>query len=103
MVYFGPKDQLKEGGNADTLPTVSMIDRYKFDDQRAGFFYNSDPECRKERDLDPEKSYVIMYNGENGIPFKLTIGEDEIDVDRLLFETTMMITRGTPRWSQRGH
>ena len=60
-----------------------MLDRYKWDDQRAGFFYNDEPECREARDLDPEKSYIVMYGGENSIPFKLTIGEDDIGIERL--------------------
>ena len=31
VVYFGPLDELKEGGRAHGLNEVSMVDKYKFD------------------------------------------------------------------------
>jgi|Transcript_10855 hypothetical protein len=80
-----------------------MLDRFKYDEQRVNFFYNSDPECRRLRDLDPEKGYIVIYNGENSIPFILELGKDEISLRRLIFEVTVSVVRGTPRWGQRGH
>ena len=53
-----------------------MFDRYHVDQDRAGFFYVEDPECRKQMKLDPEKRYIVFYNGEASIPSYLTVGED---------------------------
>ena len=45
------------------------------DEQRIGYFYNTDPECRKARDLDEDKSYVVFFNGEESIPYILEVTE----------------------------
>jgi hypothetical protein len=68
LVYFGPGEDLKEGGIAEILVNVSMVDRYNFDQQRVGFYYNNEPECLKENDLEQDKRYIVFYNGENSIP-----------------------------------
>ena len=57
-----------------------MFDRYSFDEQRVGFYFNSDPQCKKLRDLDPVKDYIVIYNGENSVP-SIHIVEDEDSVD----------------------
>jgi len=75
-----------------------MVDRYNFDEQRVGFFYNADPECRKARDLDPKKKYIVIFNGENSIPSILEFGKDNIDLNRLFYEVTVGSVKGTPRW-----
>ena len=75
-----------------------MYDRFTFDEQRVGHFYNTDPECRRLRDLDPETNYLIYYNGEGSLPFVLTIGKDNIDINRMIYESTVGAVRGSPRW-----
>ena len=50
-----------------------MIDRYQFDEQRIGFYYNEDESCRKERGLDKDKSYIVWYNGEYSEPYIVEI------------------------------
>lgn len=81
-----------------------MIDKYQFDEQRNGFFYNEEPECRKLRGLEEEKSYIVWYNGDSSIPFILElVDEAPIDTHRLLYETTIRAVKGTPRWGQRAN
>ena len=75
-----------------------MIDRYEFDEQRIGYFYNSDPECRKARDLDEDKSYVVFFNGEESIPYILEVKEEGIETSRLLYENAVRAVNGTPMW-----
>ena len=103
VVYFGPVDELKEGGRAHKLNEASMVDKFKFDLQRNGFFYNEDPECRKARDLEEDKSYIVWYNGENSIPYIIEIGEEPIEVHRILYETTIRTVLGSPMWGQRAN
>ena len=98
VVYFGPADELKEGGRVAQLNETSLIDKYKFDVQRSGFFYNEDPECRKARDLDGDKPYIVWFNGENSVPYIIEIKEEPIEVHRLLYETTVRTVLGTPMW-----
>lgn len=101
IVYFGNKEELKKDGAVEAFAEASMYDRFTFDEQRVGHFYNTDPECRRLRDLDPETNYLIIYNGEGSLPFVLTIGKDNIDLNRIIYETTVGVVRGTPRWTQR--
>ena len=101
VVYFGPIEDLKPGGEAESFSQASMVDRYNFDEQRVGFFYNDDPECRTKRDLEGDKKYIVFYNGENSIPLVLELGLDNIEVSRLIYETTIGVVKGTPRWGQR--
>ena len=89
---------MKKDGPANVFNIASMIDRYQFDEQRVGFYYNSEPECREKRGLDKDKSYIIFYHGENSVPYILTMGQDRVDVPRLAFETTAGVVKGTPRW-----
>ena len=75
-----------------------MYDRYSFDEQRVGFFYNEDPECRKLRGLEEHKKYIILFNGENSIPIVLEIDKDEVSLSLLIREVTLGVVKGTPRW-----
>ena len=46
VVYFGSANDLSTDGKAKLINKFSMVDRYQYDQQRAGFYYNSDPDCR---------------------------------------------------------
>ena len=43
MVFFGDKEDLEGEGIAANLVTLSMVDRYGFDEQRVHILYNDDP------------------------------------------------------------
>ena len=32
------------------------------------FYYNDEPECREAMQLEADKKWAVMYNGENSIP-----------------------------------
>ena len=55
VVYFGDAADLKGEEYGALLESMSMVDRYQYDHHRVGFYYNADPACREETDLDPEK------------------------------------------------
>ena len=74
VVYFGEGSDLQEGGKAEVLNRVSMADRYNFDEQRLGFYWNSDPDCRRDRRLNEDSNYIVFFNGENSIPLVLLLG-----------------------------
>ena len=63
-----------------------------------GFWYNEDPECRKARQLDEDKKYLVFFHGENSVPFILEVGEDKFDLPRLMHEVSVGVVKGTPRW-----
>ena len=85
------------------LNYMSMADRYTYDQQRVGFFFNDDPECIKANDLAEGKSHVVFFNGLNSIPYHLTVDDDEITYEQLMFTLNTSIVKGTPRWSQRSY
>lgn len=80
-----------------------MADRFNFDEGRIGFHYNADPQCREDRGLERDKKYIVIYNGENSIPYILEFEKDHIDLRRLMYEVTVWGVKGTPRWGQRAH
>ena len=47
------------------LGQLSQIDRYTFDQQRIGFYWNDDKECFKQYNLDEEKMYLLMETASN--------------------------------------
>ena len=51
VVYFGDAADLSETGKAKSISTVSMVDKYTYDESRVGFYYNNDPECHKQHQL----------------------------------------------------
>ena len=44
---MGPKKEIEENGSLELFTKLAVVDRYKFDDNRAGFYYVEDPACRK--------------------------------------------------------
>ena len=62
VVYLGDVENL-EGEHGKLLTQLSLKDRFIFDQQHLGFYYNDDPECRKKYDLDETKNYLLMLNG----------------------------------------
>ena len=81
-----------------------MIDRYSFSEQRISYWYNDDPACAEANQLDPSKKWVVSFNGHNAIPSAWVYeGEDQIDLEQLIFLATTGVVKGTPKWSQRSH
>ena len=77
------------------------MDRYTFDEQRVGFFYSSDKECKEKKGLDKDRDFIVYYNGEYSIPYVIEVNDDGLDKNRLLYETTVRVVNGSPRWSSR--
>ena len=103
IIWFGPKADLEEEGGAVIMNELSMIDRYNFDEQKIGFFYNEDPKCPKELfDLDPTKVHVVFLMG-NAPPEVMVVNEDDITLQQLIFTMNTQIVKGTPKWGQRAH
>ena len=82
---------------------LSMMDRYNFDEQRVGFFYNEDPNCAKELyDLDPQKVYIVFAMGD-AKPEIMVVNEDDITLQQMIFTMNTQIVKATPKWGQRAH
>lgn len=44
---------------------LAIMDRFNFDEQRVGFFYNEDSKCVAELyDVDPKGVYVVFAMGD---------------------------------------
>ena len=85
VIYLGSQKHLfKEGGMVSALKQASKWDKYSFDLQRNGFFFNDQPDCRRERDLDPDEPYIIWYNGDQIEPLVVKV-EETIEADRLMY------------------
>jgi len=80
IVFFGDEADLDEGGIADNIETVSMIERYSFAEGRIQFFYNDDPACREANQLDPDTKWIVSYNGHNSIPTAWEYTDEPYDV-----------------------
>ena len=56
------------GGKFEWLEKVSMIDRFNYDEQRIGFYYNQDPACRAQFEIDGVEDALVSFNGYNSVP-----------------------------------
>ncbi len=101
VIFFGDKESLK-GASGWNLEMLSMMDRYNYHQQPAGFFYNTDPECRQEIGLDASKEFISMFNGYNALPTHL-LADETLDLGTLNYRLQTSINKGTPRWSQRSY
>ena len=74
-MFLGTKKDIEsEGGKL--LMHLSQIDRFTFDQQKVGYFWNDDPKCFEKYDLDPKRMYLLMLNGENAIESHIPLTED---------------------------
>lgn len=103
FVFMGDHKELLEGDLADTLNYVAEAELYHMDTHKVGFYYNSDPACREAHGIDTEKSHIVIYNGFNTLPQHVTVGDDYISYQTLLYALNQAIVKGTPRWSQRAY
>ena len=55
VVYFGDGADLENDEYGKLLQSMSMVDRYQYDQHRVGFFWNSDPACREANELDKDQ------------------------------------------------
>lgn len=95
---------MEEDGIMGQLYDLSKIDRYSFDEQNIAVYINSDPKCREDRELEADKKFLVMYNGDHSIPHAWEVDEKEgIDLNRLMFLVNTSIVKGTPKWGQRAH
>ena len=79
FVYFGPKEDLLDGGKYNFITDVAIIDKFSFDEQMTGFWYNEDPQCRLDRELDGDKSYLVGFNGYNSVPHIIEEGQEQLN------------------------
>lgn len=103
LVYFGDAvNDIFWDNELAYLLHASVYDRYTFDQHRLGFYYNSDPECAKQHELDPDQKHIMIFNGENALPVHVPITE-ETTIHTILYHINHSIVMGTPRWSQRSY
>ena len=83
---------------------MAMLNQYDYDEQRAGFYYNSDRNCHAYHELEPSKSFLVLFNGENTLPTKIDVTDSSrIKIDILMYMLNSSIVKGMPRWSERAH
>ena len=81
---------------------MSILNRYNYDHQRAGFYFNTDPVCRSYHELSPEGKYLIFFNGANAPAQHVDMKDSESHtIDYLMYTLNSAIVHGTPRWGQR--
>ena len=77
---------------------VSMADRYLYEQQHIGFFYNSDPDCLEKHGKGP----IAYFNQENlQQPTVYDYADSDNDFSTLLVLLNKLVVKGTPRWGQR--
>ena len=94
------------GGNAGYFLETAIFDTFRNsgNTNQVSFFFNEDPECRKAKDLDENKNYMIFYNGVLK-PFEVEIGVEADEKWRspgfLLGLTTARHALAHPKWNTR--
>ena len=59
------------------LEGVAIADKYGFDQQRVGFYYNTDAECKKEFGFEEDGRYLMMLTGIHQLESHIVIGPNE--------------------------
>ena len=89
VVYFGPREDLAEGGIAEVVWILATKEMFRYDDvvDMTSYTQNNDPECLTERGLDPSKKYIAIYNGDFLEPKIYEHGKsgDWPSIDQLLY------------------
>ena len=102
VVFMGSEEDLAKH-NGEMLALLSMTDRFHFDQQRVGFFWNDEPECRTQYGLSEDKKYLMMLNGLNSLESHLELTGEHHKIEDLLYLVNLNLIKGTPRWSQRAN
>ena len=103
VVYFGSsKKELSDGELADEINHLAMSDLHRFGG-KTKFFYNLDPNCRRQYNLDPQKKYVGFFLAGATEPKFVEMDED-ITAEMLDRVLTDQIVKLRPFWGTRsGH
>ena len=66
VVYYGPKEDLQEGAIAEGVRILAIKELFRYEDSidMAMYSFNDEPECRTSKGLDPDKKYIVIYNGD---------------------------------------
>ena len=67
---------------------LSMLSRYNFDYQRAGFYMNDDPKCVASYGLEPLGKYLVFFNGKDTPPLHVDL-TDEGTADLAFLQYTL--------------
>ena len=100
MIYFGPaEDVTVEGNKGHNLKFISIYEKYEFDEEHIGFFYNNETECANKYGLDEDKQYVVIFNDNNTAPYIQEVPEQGLDPVKLLNETIVRSAIRTASWN----
>jgi len=102
VVFLGDEKDLANH-NGEMLSLLSQIDRFTYDQQRIGFYWNDEPECKKQFDLEEDKPHLLMLNGLNSIESNIALTGEYHDPYDLMYMINTQVCKGTPRWSQRSN
>jgi len=92
LVVFAKEEEVDVGGKVDFIHKLSTFDRFNFPEQPILFFHNSDPECKKERNLEGDEPALVMYVSKDTTPFTKLGDKDEISFNSIYHWISMSIS-----------
>ena len=101
LVYFGNSMHLEKGGEMEYLYTMTTLDRFTYPEQPILFFYNTDEECKRRRNLSVNEHSLVLYISDKVVPFVVQGPDFDLSPMNVYHWISASITEGTLKWSRR--
>jgi hypothetical protein len=94
-------EHIEEGGDLAYLHKLTTYDRFLYTDDPILFFYNSDPQCKINRNLNVDEPSIVLYVDQSMAPFVLQGPNDDLSMNALFHWTSLSITQGRMKYGRR--
>ena len=78
LVYFGDEEDIFEGGKMAHIQQMASADRFLHPEEPIAFYFNTDPQCKKDRMFAPDEPAVALYVHSEVLPFTLQAPDDDL-------------------------
>lgn len=103
FVYFGNEEDIFEGGKMAHIQQMASADRFIHPEEPITFYFNTDPQCKKDRMFAPDEPAVALYCHSEVLPFTLQAPDDDLSFERLVSWISISITQFSLKWGSRSH
>lgn len=83
------------------LHQLTTYDRFSYPEQPILFFYNTDADCKKKRNLKENEPSIVLYVHSDVTPFVLQGPNDDLSSTNLLHWISLSITQFSLKWDRR--
>lgn len=101
FIYFGSEADLGEEGSMSHIKDLAAFDRFHNPHEPINFYVNTEPECKAERQFEPDQPAVALFVHEEVLPFSLQAPDDDLSMANLTRWLNVSILQFSLRWGGR--